>query len=179
MDASDDTDGNLRTRAGFIFTLSNPSVSSVSSGFKSSSGRNTPLAKSGSRGIRHTWPRPGAAAAPRSCPKPSRKGPACFGHQRGGAAQGRWKRGNPRLGRPGPAHLGDSAAKVPLGLPPRVPVNEASQRGSVLPGLELAPTHHDGARFIIFPLPFAGFVSSSPDNAKGRGRCNRGGAGSV
>ena len=29
MDASDDTDGNLRTRAGFIFTLSNPSVSSV------------------------------------------------------------------------------------------------------------------------------------------------------
>jgi hypothetical protein len=46
-------------------------------------GESPPFAKSGSRGVHHTWPRPRSAAVPRSCPKPSRKGPACFGHQRG------------------------------------------------------------------------------------------------
>jgi hypothetical protein len=152
MDATDDTDGNLRTRAGFIFTLSNPSVSSVSSGFKSSSGRNTPLAKCGSRGIRHTWPRPGAAAAPRSCPKPSRKGPACFGHQRGGGGARAVEKGKPSTGSSWIGIPWRFGGRSPPGLPPGVPVNEASHRGSVLPGLELAPTHHDA--FQHFPLAF-------------------------
>jgi hypothetical protein len=39
----------------------------------------------------------------------------------GGAAQGRWKRGNPRLGRPGPAYLGDSAAEAPPAFPREFP----------------------------------------------------------
>ena len=54
-------------------------------------GGKPPLPRVVPAAVHHTWPRPKLAATPRSCPKPSRKGPACFGHQRE-AAQGRWKR---------------------------------------------------------------------------------------
>ena len=81
MNATDDTDEKAPTvRRASIQGQSNPAVSSVVSVVR----RRPPLPRV-ARGIRHTWPRPGSAAAPRSCPKPSRKGPACFGHQRGAA----------------------------------------------------------------------------------------------
>ena len=112
-------------------------------------------------------------------PKTKQKRPCLFWPPAGGGGARAVEKGKPSTGSSWTGIPWRFGGRSPPGLPTGVPMNKASQRGSVLPGLELAPTHHDGARFIIFPLPFAGFVSSSPDNAKGRGRCNRGGAGSV